>query len=299
MTINRRTLIGGLAAFPVASAPVSNAFARANDLPGPAVPPVTLLPSEQPRSVLMWIDTVPAWRGPGLYEVEYVDGPRIVFIEPEPIHPESNDIWFRASEGIADRERRGSWSMPSASLALMTIRKVGDIAPPLEPSEPLAPQERVAWAQYELIAATKALHPDISDWRIIRPHDRPGRKQARRHVHDRRPSGQEGGSGMSAIVKLPDIDLAELFREGAPAIDAGVIFLAVTAGDRLSLATTIERLINLLDALDGDPDIEAGCDDEDVNEDGREDSLDAGATEHGIADDGWRAFWSFPGEVSA
>ncbi|MEJ6783779.1 hypothetical protein [Aminobacter sp. Piv2-1] len=126
MTMNRRSVLQGtafLATFPAAG----HALERVETLPGSDTPGVTLLPSEQPRSVLMWIDTIPAWRGPGLYEVEYVDGPRIVFIEPEPIHPESNDIWFRASEGVADREARGSWSMPSASLALMTIRKVGDI----------------------------------------------------------------------------------------------------------------------------------------------------------------------------
>lgn len=34
------------------------------------------------------------------------------------------------------------------------------------------------------------------------------------------------------------------------------IFLALDPRDRLQIATTIERLINLLDEIDGDPDFE-------------------------------------------
>jgi len=83
--------------------------------------------SERPRAVLMQLDTVPAWRGPGLYEVDYVDGPRIVFIEQEPFPLDNEHWWFRASECLADRADRGSWSMPETSLALMKISKVGDL----------------------------------------------------------------------------------------------------------------------------------------------------------------------------
>lgn len=38
---------------------------------------------------------------------------------------------------------------------------------------PLTPEERVARAQKELIEATKALHPEVTDWRVIRDEDEP------------------------------------------------------------------------------------------------------------------------------
>lgn len=43
----------------------------------------------------------------------------------------------------------------------------------------------------------------------------------------------------------------------------GVFFLTLNSQDRLSIATTVERLIGMLDALDGDPDIEANGDERD------------------------------------
>lgn len=47
----------------------------------------------------------------------------------------------------------------------------------------------------------------------------------------------------------------------------GVLFLTITKGDRLSIATSIERLIDLLDELDGDADLEIDGDDEDGRDD--------------------------------
>lgn len=135
MNITRRAALSGIASVAATGATGSAlAFSDSTVPLGNA-----LLPNEQSGQALMWLDNVPDWRGPGLYEVVHVNGPRIVFIEPEPIQPVSDDLWFRASECLAHRDARGTWVMPSASLALMTIRKVGEIVSPLTPSEPLAP----------------------------------------------------------------------------------------------------------------------------------------------------------------
>lgn len=66
------------------------------------------------------------------------------------------------------------------------------------------------------------------------------------------------------LEPLPDIDLPKLFNEPRQAmpdlptlVDAGgVFFLTLSIHDRVGIATTIERLIDMLDALDGDPDLE-------------------------------------------
>lgn len=42
----------------------------------------------------------------------------------------------------------------------------------------------------------------------------------------------------------------------------GVFFITLAKGDRASIATTIHRLIDMLDAMDGEPDLEDGNDDE-------------------------------------
>lgn len=81
-------------------------------------------------------------------------------------------------------------------------------------------------------------------------------------------------------VPLPDIDLRKLFEqakravpEGLPTLVdcGGVFFLTLAPTDRLSIATTIERLIDALDALEPDPDLEpwlgAGDDREDDTSD--------------------------------
>lgn len=68
---------------------------------------------------------------------------------------------------------------------------------------------------------------------------------------------------------LPDIDIMALFSE-APRQEAnlpvatiqGTIVLTLNAKDRVGLATTIDRLIDMLDALEGDCDLEATADDE-------------------------------------
>jgi hypothetical protein len=46
---------------------------------------------------------------------------------------------------------------------------------------------------------------------------------------------------------------------GEAPIPSGTIFLQVDTGDRVKLATSIELLINALDALDADPDLEDGA----------------------------------------
>lgn len=84
--------------------------------------------AEWPRAVPMHLDAVPAWRGPGLYEVAYAGGRRIFIIEQAPAPPGRPGIWFQASESLADRADGGAWSMPAESLAFQDIRKVGEIA---------------------------------------------------------------------------------------------------------------------------------------------------------------------------
>jgi len=80
---------------------------------------------------------------------------------------------------------------------------------------------------------------------------------------------KKGERHCAANAPLPDIDLKELFGEGRPPILAsagGVFFLTVTR-DRASIAYTIERLINMLDAMDDDPDLEEEPDHEDGGDD--------------------------------
>jgi len=100
--------------------PSATAQAAAEGLPTVA--------AEKPRAVLMTLDILPSWRGPGLYEIAYADGPRIVFLEPLPLRPKHRDYWFRGSESLIDRVFGGSWRLPAKSLGLMNIRKVGEIA---------------------------------------------------------------------------------------------------------------------------------------------------------------------------
>jgi len=59
---------------------------------------------------------------------------------------------------------------------------------------------------------------------------------------------------------LPDVDLKTLFNE-SPAIPRlveadGVFFLSLSPNDRAGIAYTVERLINMLDAMEPDPDLE-------------------------------------------
>ncbi|MCR5856585.1 hypothetical protein [Mesorhizobium sp. J428] len=53
----------------------------------------------------------------------------------------------------------------------LNIRAPSDPVPVRYTSLCLSPQCRVAMAQAELIAATKALHTHIRNWRVIRPED--------------------------------------------------------------------------------------------------------------------------------
>lgn len=75
------------------------------------------------------------------------------------------------------------------------------------------------------------------------------------------PSGQ-------GRAPLPDVDLRQLFGEGEPisiprlAEAGGVFFLSLAPNDRAGIAYTVERLINLLDAMDGDENLEATGDEE-------------------------------------
>lgn len=115
-----------------------SAIARA---PAEGLPAVA---AERPRAVLMTLDTLPCWRGPGLYEIAYADGPRIMFLEPLPLRPEHRDYWFQASESLIDRVFGGSWRLPAKSLALMNIRKVGEIA-----IQPCTPAFQVARSRRE------------------------------------------------------------------------------------------------------------------------------------------------------
>lgn len=71
--------------------------------------------------------------------------------------------------------------------------------------------------------------------------------------------------------QLPDINLKQLYGEpsgveltkkgeayvaGALAEAGGVFFLTIDRRDRTAIATTVERLINMLDDMEGDPDLE-------------------------------------------
>ena len=62
------------------------------------------------------------------------------------------------------------------------------------------------------------------------------------------------------------------------------ITLTLNPRDRLTLTTTIERLINLLDDLDGDPDLEPYLAD---SRDDREDGDDNGIADFGGVADQW------------
>lgn len=54
----------------------------------------------------------------------------------------------------------------------------------------------------------------------------------------------------------------EAYVAAALAEAGGVFFLTIDRGDRQSIATTIERLINMLDDMEDDPDLEEPGDDE-------------------------------------
>lgn len=58
----------------------------------------------------------------------------------------------------------------------------------------------------------------------------------------------------------------------------------LTRAQRTRIELAVEKLLALLDAIDGDENLEDGHDAELEDEHGREDSLDCGRTEHGIAD---------------
>jgi hypothetical protein len=64
----------------------------------------------------------------------------------------------------------------------------------------------------------------------------------------------------------------------------GPIILTLTPGDRLQLATTIERLINMLDAMDGDADYEPYLAGNHGTQDDREADYDAGPLHSGDSD---------------
>ncbi|RWM29789.1 hypothetical protein [Mesorhizobium sp.] len=104
MSISRRALLGGLAAAVVTPAPAK--------------------PVGEVAGALPQLDTVPAWRGPGFYEVGRPGARRVFFIEQTPTRPGRWGIWFQASESMADRANGGIWSMPAESLAFQDIRKV-------------------------------------------------------------------------------------------------------------------------------------------------------------------------------
>ncbi|MER9763100.1 hypothetical protein [Mesorhizobium sp. M0138] len=68
----------------------------------------------------------------------------------------------------------------------------------------------------------------------------------------------------------------------------GAIFLTVAENDRLGIATSIERLIDLLDAMSPDPDLEPDADTEE-EESGYGDADGMGADESGEPELGWTA----------
>ena len=102
----------------------------------------------------------------------------------------------------------------------------------------------------------------------------------------------------ATVADLPDLDIAEMFGTKSitvlnlpPLIEAqGVFFLTITKGDRTSIATSIERLIAMLDAMDGDENLEPSlggysgdvedreyqCDDEGVEDDAEEENEHGG-----------------------
>jgi hypothetical protein len=75
---------------------------------------------------------------------------------------------------------------------------------------------------------------------------------------------KKGEAYCASNASLPDIDLFELFGEEPKTVSdlpalaeaRGVFFLTLNRRDRSSIATTIERLIDMLDALDGDENLE-------------------------------------------
>ncbi len=66
---------------------------------------------------------------------------------------------------------------------------------------------------------------------------------------------QAAASGTHPAIELTK--KGEAYAAAALAEADGIIFLVLDSRDRTTLATTIERLIGLLDEQDGDPDLEA------------------------------------------
>lgn len=100
--ISRRTLLGGLAAAVVTPA------------------------AAKPAGAIMKLDAVPAWCGPGLYEIAGPGGSRVVFVELAPARP-GRGAWFTGAESLADRADGGTWSMSAEALAFQDIRWLGEI----------------------------------------------------------------------------------------------------------------------------------------------------------------------------
>lgn len=96
-----------------------------------------------------------------------------------------------------------------------------------------------------------------------------------KHLQPREPADIEltkkGEAYAAAHEALPDINLRELFGEPEkrPAfVEADGAFFITLSNDRATVAYTIERLIDMLDAMEDDPDLEPslgynpyGCDD--------------------------------------
>lgn len=77
-----------------------------------------------------------------------------------------------------------------------------------------------------------------------------------RTAHGAPAAAPDASSGIELTKK------GEVYAESALAEAGGVFFLTLDRSDRVSIATTIERLIDMLDALEQDPDLEDDGDDE-------------------------------------
>jgi hypothetical protein len=65
------------------------------------------------------------------------------------------------------------------------------------------------------------------------------------------------------LARSQDIELTKKGEAYVGLAEAdGVFFLTINRNDRTSIATTIERLINILDAMDGDENLESTADEE-------------------------------------
>jgi len=67
------------------------------------------------------------WQGPGIYEVELLAGPRLMFAEVDPLMSTGGETCIRFSVTEAERRTRGMFVMPVDQLEHLRMRKVDEL----------------------------------------------------------------------------------------------------------------------------------------------------------------------------